>query len=185
MFRSLSLVPRLAPGQFYWTGRFFHATLVSDLGEDQMQFAILRDIGVSPMDDDIARIARETRCIAMVGLSPNELRPAWGVARFLKSQGYRVIPVNPRHAGSEILDEPVHASLAAIPSEIQIDMVDIFRRAEAVPSIVDEALGHLPRLRTIWMQLGIAHEPSAIKARACGVTVIEDRCPKIEFPRFL
>ncbi|MFH5774762.1 CoA-binding protein [Paracoccus sp. NGMCC 1.201697] len=150
-----------------------------------MQYAILRDIGVSPMDDDIARIARETRCIAMVGLSPNELRPAWGVARFLKSQGYRVIPVNPFHAGTEILDEPVFGSLAQIPADIRVDMVDIFRRAEAIPSIVDEALAHLRDVRTIWMQLGIFHEPAARRARARGLTVIEDRCPKIEFPRFL
>lgn len=150
-----------------------------------MQFAILRDVGVSPMDDDIARIARETRCIAMVGLSTNELRPAWGVARFLKSQRYRVIPVNPHYAGTEILDEPVYATLGDIPSDIRVDMVDIFRRAEAVQSIVEEAMGKLPHLRTVWMQLGIFHDIAAAKARARGLTVIEDRCPKIEFPRFL
>ncbi|MTH33592.1 CoA-binding protein [Paracoccus limosus] len=151
-----------------------------------MSFAVLRDIGHSPIDDDIARIAHETRCIAIVGLSPNELRPAWGVARYLKSQGYRVVPVNPRHAGSQILDEEVFADLASIPAEIAVDMVDIFRRGEAVPEIVDEAIASIPNLRTIWIQLGIQHHPAAsARARLRGLTVIEDRCPKIEFPRFL
>ncbi|MBD9526753.1 MULTISPECIES: CoA-binding protein [Paracoccus] len=150
-----------------------------------MEFAILRDVGSSPMDVDIARIARETRCIAMVGLSPNEHRPAWGVARFLKSQGIRVIPVNPGHAGNHILDEQVYPDLSAIPTDIPVDMVDIFRRAEAVPRIVNDAIAYLPRLRTIWMQLGIRHPQSTEWARRQGLTVIEDRCPKIEFPRFL
>jgi predicted CoA-binding protein len=96
----------------------------------------------------------------------------------------RVIPVNPGHAGQMILDEQVHASLSDIPADIPVDMVDIFRRADAVPGIVDQALAHLPGLRTIWMQLGIRDPASAERARARGITVIEDRCPKIEFPRF-
>ncbi|MDQ7263513.1 CoA-binding protein [Paracoccus sp. PS-1] len=150
-----------------------------------MSLAILRDIGTSPVDDDIARIARTARCIAIVGLSPNEARPSWGVARYLKSQGYRIIPVNPGHAGSTILDERVYPDLRAIPPETGVDMVDIFRRPEAVPAIVEQAMGHLPRLGTIWMQLGIRHPIAASRARARGLTVIEDRCPKIEFPRFL
>ncbi|WP_323715501.1 CoA-binding protein [Paracoccus aminovorans] len=150
-----------------------------------MNLAILRDIGPSPVDDDIARIARSTRCIAMIGLSPNEARPSWGVARYLKSQGFRVIPVNPAHAGSTILDEQVYADLHAIPAEAGVDMIDIFRRSDAVPTIVDQALASLPRLRTIWMQLGVSHPAAANRARGCGLTVIENRCPKIEFPRFL
>ncbi|KGJ09776.1 CoA-binding protein [Paracoccus versutus] len=150
-----------------------------------MNLAVLRDIGTSPVDDDIARIARTVRCIAIVGLSPNEARPSWGVARYLKSQGYRIIPVNPGHAGSTILDERVYPDLRAIPPEVVVDMVDIFRRAEAVPAIVDQALAHLPRPGTIWMQLGVRHPQAAARARARGLTVIEDRCPKIEFPRFL
>ncbi|MTH78551.1 CoA-binding protein [Paracoccus aestuariivivens] len=150
-----------------------------------MEFAILRDVGSSPMDADIARIARETRCIAMVGLSPNEHRPAWGVARFLKSQGYRVIPINPGHAGNHILDELVYPDLASVPVDIPVDMVDIFRKPEAVPTIVNDAIAHLPRLRTVWLQLGVRHAQTAIWSRRQGLTVIEDRCPKIEFPRFL
>lgn len=136
-------------------------------------------------DEDIERIARETRVVAVVGLSPNEDRPAWGVARYLQSQGYRIVPVNPGHAGQEILGERVYASLSDIPNSISVDMIDIFRRSDAVPAIVDEALAHLPDLSTIWMQLGITHAEAAAKARAAGVGVIEDRCPKIEFPRYL
>jgi len=150
-----------------------------------MSLAIVRDTGTSPVDEDIARIARSARCIAIVGLSPNETRPAWGVARYLKSQGYRIIPVNPGHAGASILDEKVYPDLRAIPPEAEVDMVDIFRRAEAVPAIVEQALAHMPRLATIWMQLGIRHPQAAARARARGLTVIEDRCPKIEFARFL
>lgn len=150
-----------------------------------MNFAVLRDIGTLPIDADIERVVRETRCIAMVGLSANESRPAWGVARYLKSQGYRVIPVNPGHAGSHILDELVYPDLRSIPREIEVDMVDIFRRADAVPAIVEEAIAWLPSLRTVWMQLGISHPQATARGLACGLTMIEDRCPKIEFPRYL
>ena len=87
-------------------------------------------------DEDVARIARSARVIAVVGLSPNEARPSWGVARYLKSQGYRIIPVNPGHAGSTILDERVYPDLRAIPPEVVVDMVDIFRRPEQVPPVV-------------------------------------------------
>ncbi|SEN42238.1 hypothetical protein SAMN04489859_1006142 [Paracoccus alcaliphilus] len=136
-------------------------------------------------DEDIERIAHTVRTIAMVGLSPNEARPAWGVARYLQSQGYRVIPVNPGHAGKSILGEVVYADLTQIPTEAGVQMVDIFRRSEAVPQIVDEALASLPALKVIWTQLGVTSESAAQKARAQGLTVIQDRCPKIEFPRFL
>lgn len=135
-------------------------------------------------DAEIARIARETRIIAIVGLSPDPDRPSWGVARYLQSQGYKVIPVNPGHAGQEILGEPVYADLASIPAEAGVDMVDIFRRSEAVAGIVDEAIAHLPGLKTVWMQLGVENEAAAAAARAKGLSVVENRCPKIEFPRF-
>ncbi|AGT09224.1 CoA-binding protein [Paracoccus aminophilus] len=134
-------------------------------------------------ESDIAAALTEARTIAVVGLSPREDRPSWGVARYLKSQGYRIIPVNPGQAGKLLLDELVYPNLAAIPREAEVDMVDIFRRSEAVPALVDEALAALPALRTIWMQLGITSPVAAEKARAAGVRVIEDRCPKIELPR--
>lgn len=136
-------------------------------------------------DEDIRRIARTNRVIAMVGLSPNEARPSWGVARYLQSQGFRVIPVNPGHEGKVILGEIVYASLSDIPDDAGVQMVDVFRRSDAVPAIVDEALAALPDLSTIWLQLGVRHDQAAAKAEARGVTVIQDRCPKIEFPRHL
>ncbi|WP_183154121.1 CoA-binding protein [Paracoccus siganidrum] len=136
-------------------------------------------------DEDVARIARSARVIAVVGLSPNEARPSWGVARYLQSQGFRIIPVNPGHAGKTLLGETVYADLSQIPADARVDMVDIFRRSEAVPQIVDEALAHLPDLKVIWTQLGVIHDAAAEKARSRGVTVVQNRCPKIEFPRFL
>lgn len=132
---------------------------------------------------DIAQIARDTRTIAVVGLSPKADRPSYGVARFLQSQGYRIIPVNPGHAGQQILDEPVYATLSDIPADAGVDMVDIFRQSDAVPAIVDEAISALPGLKTIWMQIGVSHADAAAKAEAAGLTVVQNRCPKIEFPR--
>ena len=133
--------------------------------------------------ETIRQIRDQTRTIAVVGLSPKQDRPSWGVARFLQARGYRIIPVNPGHAGQEILGETVHADLASIPAGAHVDMVDIFRRSDAVPAIVDEAMRVLPDLRTIWMQLGVTHAEAATKAEAAGITVIQDRCPKIEFLR--
>ena len=136
-------------------------------------------------DEDIARIARSTKVIAMVGLSPREDRPSWGVARYLQAQGYRVIPVNPNHAGTNILDERVYGDLSDIPADAGVEMVDIFRRSEAVAGIVDEALACLPDLRVIWTQLGVRDDAAAAKAVKRGITVVQNRCPKIEFPRHL
>ena len=136
-------------------------------------------------DEDIARIVRSIKVIAVVGLSPNEARPSWGVARFLQANGYRVIPVNPGQAGGLILGETVYASLSDIPKSGHVQMVDVFRRSEAVGPIVDEALAHLPDLKSIWLQLGIRNDAAAARAEARGITVIQDRCPKIEFPRHL
>ncbi|MGZ3215676.1 CoA-binding protein [Paracoccus sp. T5] len=135
-------------------------------------------------DQDIARIARTIKVVAMVGLSPNEARPSWGVARYLQARGIRVIPVNPGHAGHKILGETVHASLADIPDEAGVQMVDIFRRSDAVAGIVDEALAQLPDLTVIWTQLGVRDDRAAERARRAGKIVIQDRCPKIEFPRY-
>lgn len=135
-------------------------------------------------DEDIARVKADSRVIAVVGMSSNEARPSWGVARYLQSQGYRIIPVNPGHSGSELLGEKVYSHLADIPKSEKVDMVDIFRRSDAVGGIVDEALANLPYLKTIWLQLGVIDDAAAQKARAKGITFIQDRCPKIEFPRF-
>lgn len=119
--------------------------------------------------------------VAVVGVSTNPIRPSYFVARYLKLKGFDMVPVNPGQAGQELLGETVVASLSDI--EGPVDMVDIFRRSEAVPAIVDEALACFPDLQTIWMQIGVEHAEAAAKAEARGVTVIQNRCPKIEYQR--
>lgn len=121
------------------------------------------------------------KTIAVVGASNKPDRPSHGVARFLQSKGFRVVPVNPGLAGQTLLGETVYADLASIPFDV--DMVDIFRASDAVPGIVDEALARFPDLQTIWMQLGVTSEAAAEVAEARGVTVIQNRCPAIEMPR--
>jgi len=136
------------------------------------------------MDDSFLRdVLHRAKVIAVVGISPDETRPSHFVAHYLSTRGYRVIPVNPGHAGREMLGETVHADLASIPASIPVDLVDIFRRSDAVPGIVEQALTHLPALRTIWMQLGVRHEEAAARARERGVAVVEDLCTKMEYRR--
>jgi predicted CoA-binding protein len=136
---------------------------------------------MQPDDTAIADILRTTRTIALVGWSPNPARASHGVARFLAARGYRVIPVNPGHAGQVVLGETVRASLAEISDPV--DMVDIFRRSEAVLPVVQEALAALPGLKTIWMQLGVENADAAALAEARGLQVVQNRCPAIEIPR--
>ncbi len=132
-------------------------------------------------DDALRLILTRTRRIAVVGVSLNPVRPSHYVARYLDLKGYEVIPVNPGQAGQRLFGREVRASLSEIEGEV--DMVDIFRRSEAVPPIVDEALERFPDLQTLWMQIGVRHEEAAARAEARGVTVIQDRCPKIEYQR--
>lgn len=132
-------------------------------------------------DDRLRRILTGTRTIAVVGWSPNPDRPSHRVAAFLAGRGCRVIPVNPGAAGQAALGTTVRASLADIDE--RVDMVDVFRRSAEVPAVVEDALAHLPGLRVVWMQLGIAHADAAARARAAGLEVVEDRCPAIEIPR--
>lgn len=136
-----------------------------------------------PTDADLRRILAATKVIAVVGVSSNPVRPSYYVARYLRLKGFRVIPVNPGLAGQTLFDETVRATLADIPPGIPVDMVDIFRRPEQVPPVVADAMAHLPRLRTVWMQIGITHAQAAASARAAGLEVVEDRCPKIEYQR--
>lgn len=136
---------------------------------------------IRPADATLKSILTRTKMIAIVGVSMNEIRPSFYVARYLKLKGFRVIPVNPGHAGETLLGETVRATLADCPPDV--DMVDIFRRSEHVPPIVDAALASFPNLKTIWMQIGVSHHDAAEKARAQGVDVIENLCPKMEYQR--
>ncbi|HBB83706.1 MAG TPA: CoA-binding protein [Sulfitobacter sp.] len=131
----------------------------------------------------IKDVLTRTRRIAVVGVSPNPTRPSHYVAEYLQQKGYDVVPVNPMHAGKEVFGKTIVATLAEIDPPVQ--MVDIFRRSEDVPPVVDEALAAFPELETIWMQMGITNAEAAAKAEARGVDVIQDRCPKVEIPRLL
>ncbi len=130
-------------------------------------------------DWQIRRILRDTNTIAMVGASTNWNRPSYFAMKYLQEKGFRIIPVNPRAAGEQLLGETVYASLKDIPEPIE--MVDIFQRADRVPPVVDEAIEIGAKI--IWMQLTVRHDEAAKKAEAAGLTVIMDRCPKIEFGR--
>jgi len=122
----------------------------------------------------ITALLTESKTIAMVGLSPKESRPSNEVARYLLNAGYTVIPVNPGQ--QEILGQKCYPNLSAIP--VAVDLVDIFRRSEEVGPVVDEAIAI--KAKAVWMQLGIINEAAAAKARAAGLTVIMDRCTKID-----
>ncbi|SDF72878.1 CoA-binding protein [Sulfitobacter delicatus] len=134
-------------------------------------------------DTLIKDVLTRTRRIAVVGVSPNPARPSHYVAEYLAQKGYEVVPVNPVHAGKEVFGHTIVATLAEIDPPVQ--MVDIFRRSEDVPAVVDEALAAFPNLETIWMQMGITNAEAAAKAKARGVDVIQDRCPKVEIPRLM
>ena len=130
-------------------------------------------------DDYLRGILRRTKTIAMVGASPNWNRPSYFVMKYLQGKGFRVIPVNPRAAGEEILGEPVVASLTDIT--VPVDMVDVFRASDAAPAIVEDAIRIGAKI--VWMQIGVRHDEAAARAEAAGLEVVMNRCPKIEFSR--
>ncbi|WP_417239405.1 CoA-binding protein [Celeribacter halophilus] len=132
-------------------------------------------------DADITRILKDTKVIALVGASAKPERPSHRVGNFLVSKGYKVIPVNPGQAGKTLFGETCVASLSEITEPV--DMVDIFRRAEELGAVVDEALHALTGLKYVWMQLDLVDEKAAALARAQGAEVVMDRCPAIEIPR--
>jgi predicted CoA-binding protein len=143
--------------------------------------APLADLGYP--DALIWKILGEVRVIAMVGASPNWVRPSYFAMKYLQEKGYRVIPVNPTAAGQKILGETVYPDLASVPG--RIDMVDIFRSSEAAGPIVDEAVAVAKEkgMTVIWMQLGVRNDAAAARAEKAGLTVIMNRCPKIEYGR--
>ncbi len=129
----------------------------------------------------ISGILNQVKSVAIIGASANDVRPSFFVAKYMIDKGYDVYPVNPGQAGKEILGRMTYASLADIPAAI--DMVDIFRASDAVPSIVDEALKLDPLPKVIWMQLTVRHDEAAARAEAAGIKVVMNRCPKIEYAR--
>lgn len=134
-------------------------------------------------DAELSAILKPGAVIAVVGASANADRPSYAVMAFLIEKGFVVHPINPGVAGGEILGRKVYGSLAEVPAPV--DIVDIFRNSEAAAAVVDEALAERQRvsLRTIWMQLGVVNEAAARKAEAEGLSVVMNRCPKIEVKR--
>jgi predicted CoA-binding protein len=132
-------------------------------------------------DEEIKKTLYRSRTVAVVGISPKEDRPSYIVAAYLKSKGYRIIPVRPE--GEEILGEKVYPNLMEIPKEIEIDVVDIFRKSEDVPPVADEAIQR--EAKVLWMQEGIVHKEAGAKAEKAGLKVVMDRCMKKEHQRLL
>jgi len=130
-------------------------------------------------DEELKETLRNVKTIAVIGISPKEDRPSYIVASYLKSKGYRVIPVRPD--GEEILGEKVYHSLSEIPKEISVDVLDIFRKSEEVPPIVEEAIQR--GIKVVWMQEGVIHKEAGEKAEKAGSKVIMDRCIKKEHQR--
>jgi len=133
--------------------------------------------------DYIADILKTTKTIALLGASPNPDRPSNRVMGFLLSRGYQVFPVNPGQAGKQILGQTVYARLADVPQPV--DMVDVFRAAEFLDGVVDEALALETPPKVIWGQLSVRDDRAAAKAEAAGVKMVMDRCPAIEIPRLM
>src|ERR1700676_4474337 len=132
----------------------------------------------SPRSADVAaHILKNFKTIAVVGLSSNPARPSFGVTEYMQSSGYQIIPVNPNE--TDVLGEPSYASLEEVPQKLEI--VDIFRRTEEVPPVVDAAIR--AGAKVIWMQQGIANEAAAERARAAGLTVVMDACILVEHKR--
>ncbi len=130
-------------------------------------------------DDYLRGILNSVRTIAMVGASEHWNRPSYFAMKYLQDKGYRVVPVNPQAKGETILGEKVYNDLTQVPD--RIDMVDIFRRSDAVPPIVDQAIAK--DAKVVWMQLGVRNDAAADKAEAAGLKVVMNRCPKIEYSR--
>lgn len=130
-------------------------------------------------DEEIRKLLKEVKVIAVVGLSPKEDRPSNSVARYLKSKGYKIVPVNPGH--DEILGEKCYKSLSEIP--FQVHIVDIFRRSEEVLPVVQEAIKLKPKC--IWLQLGIVNDDAKKLSEENGIFFVQDKCLKIEHSRLI
>jgi predicted CoA-binding protein len=137
------------------------------------------DYSGGTMDDinTLRRILRESKVIAVVGLSADWYRPSFFAAKYMQEHGYRIIPVNPKYA--EILGEKCYKSLRDIPGKV--DMVDVFRKTQDVPPIAEEAIAIGAKI--LWQQLGVRNEEAAARARQAGLDAVMDRCVKIEHGR--
>ncbi|WP_441277103.1 CoA-binding protein [Tardiphaga sp. 172_B4_N1_3] len=132
-------------------------------------------------DAYIREILNTVKTVAMVGASPQNVRPSYFVFKYLAERGYDMIPINPGQVGKSLLGKPFVASLQEIGRPI--DMIDIFRSAEHVMPIVELALTLDPLPKVVWMQLGVRHDEAAAKLEAAGIKVVMNRCPKIEYGR--
>lgn len=141
--------------------------------------ALPEDRHASYPDALIKSILRSVKTIAMVGASTNWNRPSYFAMKYLQDKGYRVIPVNATAVGQTVLGEKIHASLRDIKEKV--DMVDVFRASEHVPPIADDAIAI--GAKVLWMQLGVRNDAAAGKAEKEGLTVVMNRCPKIEYGR--
>lgn len=134
-------------------------------------------------DNQIRDILQSVKTIAMLGASPKEDRPSYGVMHFLLSKGYKVIPVNPGQVGKDLHGQAFVGSLSDISEPV--DMVDVFRDFNALPAIVDEILTLKHRPAVLWAQIGVVHEEAAKRAEEGGLKVVMDRCPAREYPRLI
>lgn len=132
----------------------------------------------NPEDEEIKGILENNRTIAVVGLSTDPDKDSYRVARYLQEHGYHIVPVNPKT--DEILGQKCYPNLAEIP--FSVDIVDVFRKIEAIPAIVDEAIAI--GAKVVWMQLGLAENRSAHKAMTAGLQVVMNKCLKIEHSRY-
>jgi predicted CoA-binding protein len=135
---------------------------------------VLLPEGASVATDPILEILEKYKTIAIVGLSSNPSRPSYGVAEYMQSRGYRIIPVNPNER--EVLGEKSYARLEDVPEKVEF--VDVFRRVEEVPAVTESAIR--AGAKVLWMQLGIENEEAAERARAAGMIVVEDACVFVE-----
>jgi len=132
-------------------------------------------------DEVVKNILKDCKTVAVVGISPKEERPSYAVASYLKSKGYRIIPVRPD--GETLLGEKVYRSLLDIPKEVAVDIVDIFRRSEEVPPVVEEAIRR--GAKVVWMQEGVINPEAGSRAERAGLRAVMDRCIKKEHQRLL
>ncbi|MCW1930784.1 CoA-binding protein [Pararhodobacter zhoushanensis] len=135
----------------------------------------------APDDAVLRKILQRIKTVAVVGVSPNPVRPSYFVARYLKLKGKAVVPVNPGHAGEQLFGATVVADVTDLPQTV--DTLDVFRRSEHVAPIVRAALDHLPGLKTVWLQIGVTSDEARAMCAERGVDFIQNRCPKIEYQR--